>query len=209
MAERGVSLYRRTCDRSLLPICCPRPFQVSYLLGMLRATAGVVIGLSNRQATDTAICRHFEDGSDGTRTRDLQRDRPLRASRRRRRLTRDRSVNADIRSISAVPRDGYERSICGVCCPFAARPARPRCRPRPLPNRALLAGAIATCEAYPDRTDDPRPANPSDSPTPPDDDRQERRNELLRLCATDSARLCSTAVRSRRRCLNGQRINKA
>jgi hypothetical protein len=42
----------------------------------VRKTAGVVIGLSNRQATDTSICRHFEDGSDGTRTRDLRRDRP-------------------------------------------------------------------------------------------------------------------------------------
>ena len=74
MAKRGVSLYRRTCDRSLLPICCPRPFQVSYLLGMLRTTAGVVIGLSNRQATDTAICSISMNGSDGTRTRDLRRD---------------------------------------------------------------------------------------------------------------------------------------
>ena len=82
MAERGVSLHRRTCDRSLLPICCPRPFQVSYLLGMLRTTAGVVIGPSIRQATDTSICRHFEDGSDGTRTRDLRRDRPLQVQRR-------------------------------------------------------------------------------------------------------------------------------
>jgi hypothetical protein len=36
----------------------------------------VVIGLSNRQATDTSICGHFEDRSDGTRTRDLRRDRP-------------------------------------------------------------------------------------------------------------------------------------
>jgi len=51
---------------------------VSYLLEMLRKTGGVVIGLSNRQATDTPICRLFEDGSDGTRTRDLRRDRPLR-----------------------------------------------------------------------------------------------------------------------------------
>jgi hypothetical protein len=94
VAERGVSLYRRTCDRSLLPICCPRPFQVSHFLEMLRKTAGVVVGLSNRQATDTSICRYFEDGSDGTRTRislpskcglrnsrtrDLRRDRPVRA----------------------------------------------------------------------------------------------------------------------------------
>jgi hypothetical protein len=47
---------------------------VRHPLGMLCTTAGVVIGLSNRQATDTSICRHFEDGSDGTRTRDLRRD---------------------------------------------------------------------------------------------------------------------------------------
>ena len=57
-------------------LCCPSPFQVSYLLETLRKTAGVVIGLSNRQAKDASICRHFEDGSDGTRTRDLRRDRP-------------------------------------------------------------------------------------------------------------------------------------
>jgi len=61
---------------------------------LLRKTAGVVIGLSNRQATDTSICRHFEDGSDGTRTRDLRRDRPLRESRGGRRRAPDRSVHA-------------------------------------------------------------------------------------------------------------------
>jgi len=64
---------------------------------MLRKTGGVVIGLSNRQATDTPICRLFEDGSDGTRTRDLRRDRPLRGSRGERRWTRHRSVHAALR----------------------------------------------------------------------------------------------------------------
>jgi len=58
---------------------------------MLRTTAGVVIGLSNRQATDTSICRHFEDGSDGTRTRDLRRDRPVQRGLHGRRPVRDRS----------------------------------------------------------------------------------------------------------------------
>jgi len=72
--------------------------QVSYLQGMLRTTAGVVIGLSNRQATDTSICRHFEDGSDGTRTRDLRRDRPLQVQRR---LTMNRLNLCHLRGLFA------------------------------------------------------------------------------------------------------------
>jgi hypothetical protein len=44
---------------------------------------GCVAGNGSRQSMQrqVPICRHFESGSDGTRTRDLRRDRPIRSQR--------------------------------------------------------------------------------------------------------------------------------
>jgi hypothetical protein len=74
---------------------------------------------------ELAFCRNFESGSDGTRTRDLRRDSPLRRSRHRRRLTRDRSVDEGswrLRLFGGMPTSSWFQT-------FAARvlPEQPWC----------------------------------------------------------------------------------
>ena len=62
----------------LLPFCCPTSGVHRGGQELPRRIAGVVLDPSNHRAAHSPICRHFENGSDGTRTRDLRRDRPLR-----------------------------------------------------------------------------------------------------------------------------------
>jgi hypothetical protein len=76
------------------------------------------------RATQTG---HFQgkqrDGSDGTRTRDLRRDRPLQRSRRARRCTRERTVHAVIRRppgrLRMATRSGSRR-LLPICCPLSS-----------------------------------------------------------------------------------------
>jgi hypothetical protein len=82
-------------------------------------------------ARDLAYCAYADnerdhlqgkrrDGSDGTRTRDLRRDRPLRGWRHERRSARQRSVETGLRgrgrTSGTTERCGSRRSL-PVCCP--------------------------------------------------------------------------------------------
>jgi hypothetical protein len=65
------------------------------------------------------------DGSDGTRTRDLRRDRLARASRRWTTIDAESIYSCGLAGLSRSAAAGCAKPISGVCCPFAAR-AGPR-----------------------------------------------------------------------------------
>jgi hypothetical protein len=126
----------------LLPFCCPTSGVHDGGQELPRTTSGVVIGQSNHGAAPSRICRHFEDGSDGTRTRDLRRDRPLHPALDGRRPIHDRtdhkSFRARARPSLIVPVAGSGR-LLPVCCP-ARRPwevtlGRLRYRATPVPRK--------------------------------------------------------------------------
>jgi len=66
------------------------------------------------------ICTEFVDGSDGTRTRDLRRDRPLQRSQRAQRCTHERTVHAVLwwppGRLCMATRCGSRR-LLPICCP--------------------------------------------------------------------------------------------
>jgi hypothetical protein len=92
-----------------------RPILVRNLRGMKRRRRSFA---PNRATKDVDLQGLY--GSDGTRTRDLRRDRPLRGSRGERRRARDLSVHAAL-GLSVERFRMFERSRFGrllpVCCP--------------------------------------------------------------------------------------------
>jgi hypothetical protein len=106
----------------LLPFCCPTSGVHRGGQELPRRIAGVVLDPSNHRAAHSPICRHFENGSDGTRTRDLRRDRPLRGSLGGRRRAGDPSDHAAFPAVL----ERFARlsgAVPGACCPIAARGA--------------------------------------------------------------------------------------
>ena len=72
---------------------------------------------TSRQTTQMLFCRHFESGSDGTRTRDLRRDRPqvVRASRMQLRYSAPRGHNGHARGSFGFARVRSRRRMTCKC----------------------------------------------------------------------------------------------
>jgi hypothetical protein len=92
-----------------------RRFQVDSRAGYARDEKKPAVVMSN---TSSDLQEFY--GSDGTRTRDLRRDRPIRGSQGGRRRVPARSVHA---AFPAVPERlaWVSGAVPRVCCPFAAR----------------------------------------------------------------------------------------
>ena len=73
---------------------------VCYLTVTFAARAAQVTGRDGAGDSRGPFCRTFRDGSDGTRTRDLRRDRPVRANRLGPATTRNHRATAGIFSRS-------------------------------------------------------------------------------------------------------------
>jgi hypothetical protein len=70
------------------------------------------------------ICRSFY-GSDGTRTRDLRRDRPVQSRRRLTTIGAPSLYPCRVRQFSRLFSGWLREAVSDVCCPFAARPGAP------------------------------------------------------------------------------------
>ena len=140
---RDVSLGRCLIRRRPLHTCTDRP-ACSTTLRLWRASpalAGISraerfskaiggrdergISESRRSSTSAEATEHgdlqYFSGSDGTRTRDLRRDRPLRGSLRGRRRAPDRSVHAafpDCSGASRMVERSRSRRLPPYCCPL-------------------------------------------------------------------------------------------
>jgi hypothetical protein len=126
----------------LLPVCCPE------------IASACLPGQQKCPFAGTS-----RDGSDGTRTRDLRRDRPVRGSRRLPTIDAQSLYSCGFRGRlrGSIPH-GCAKPISDVCCPFAARagppdqydePLRARRSAGPRPSEAGegLRGRTSTAQA--------------------------------------------------------------
>jgi hypothetical protein len=106
---------------------------------------------------DTVFAGTFGSGSDGTRTRDFGRDRPLQRSRRAQQCTRERTVHAVLRwppgRLRMATRCGSRR-LLPICCPLDPslpfRCARNYWRPEATDSACLgRFGRCRTCAGSP------------------------------------------------------------